>query len=260
MKPLVLAVCLGLAVLDAIPVHADWPEAMPGSVWGTATKDFNDIEGWGTIGNLTQGVKWATLPADIAFTTYASYRWRLRSRNKLYYDAHGPALGVEFSRDAFSFGGDYEWQKYPGLDYTTNNFALYLSWYKRIDFLKGEDGHASLFGLPVLGFPTTTWGKVYHDFDHLEGTGTLGWVSQAVEWFSLPGDVVFRTLAIYRWRFRSKNEQYFDAHGPGLGIELGHKTVDLGLEYSWQRYPKLNTSTNDWHLYLTWYFGWDLKQ
>jgi hypothetical protein len=236
------------------------PEAYPGALWGTASRDFNNIEGLGTMGFISQGVQWVTLPGDVRFQTYASYSWRFRSENRDYYDAHGPGLGLEFSWKFFNLGAVYESRKYPAPqpEQSSNNILSYLTWYNRFDFISPNEGSASFLGIPVLGFPTTTWGQVFRDFNQLEGFGTQGWLNQGIEWFRF-SEVSFKTQATYRWRFRSEKQLYYDAHGPGLGVELSRKSIDLGLEYSWMRYPNLGTSTNDWHLYLTWYLDWDLK-
>jgi hypothetical protein len=255
----VLFCCLLLATSTA---SAFEPEAYPGSFWGTGTHDFNDVEGLGTQGVLAQGVQWFTLPGGVRFSTYAAYSWRFRSHNQDYYDAHGPALGAEFSWKFFNLGLDYEWQRYPlpspGADY--QNAVYYLTWYKRIDFLMPSDGKGHVFGIPILGLPTTTWGKVFRDSKQLEGNGTLGWISQGIEWCRLPYDITFKTLAVYRWRSRSENQRYYDVSAPGVGIEFSRNSTDLGLEYNWAHYPGLGTTTSGWHAYLTWYFNWDLKK
>jgi hypothetical protein len=135
-----------------------------------------------------------------------------------------------------------------------------LSWYKQGDFFSPAQGKPTLLGIPVLGFPTRTWGQFFHSFSNLEGTGTIGWLSQGIDWFSLPEEIVFRTQGTYRWRFRTENELYYNAHGPAVGIELSRRSVQLGFDYSWMTYPSLGTTTNNWEAYLTWYFDWDLKK
>jgi hypothetical protein len=252
-------ICLGLlALVSTGNAFADFPEAYPGSFWGTATRDRSGVEGWGTQGNVNQGVQLFTLPGSIPFKLYGAYSWRLRTENNTYYSANGPALGGEFAWKFFNFGAAYERLTYPLLDTVTRDFSFYLTWYARVDFFS-SGGQSSLLGLSVLGFPTTTWGRLSYDLNDIEGAGTMGWISQGIDWFRLPGDIVFRTLAIYRWRFRTLNEQYYDAHGPGVGIELGRKSVDLGASYSWQMYPHLNQTASDLYFYLTWYLSWDFK-
>jgi hypothetical protein len=249
-----------LWLLTALPAFGETPEAYPGFVWGTATKDFNDVEGWGTQGLAEQAIQWTTLPGDIRVKTFAAYYFRFRTENASSYNSHAPALGFELSRDFLNLGGSYEWRTYPSIRETTQNFYLYLSGYKRFDLFSPKEGQPSLFGIPVLGFPTTIWGQIFQAFSDLEGTGTLGWASQGIEWLRLPGDIVFRTLASYRWRYRTRTPTYYTAYGPAVGVELGYKTVDLGFGYSWMHYPHLQASTNDWNLYLTWYLDWDLKK
>jgi len=248
-----MALCLGLGMFSTSSFAI---EGFPGSIWSRSTKDFNDVEGLGNQGNLTQGVQWVTLPWDIPVVTYGAYRWRVRELNKTYYDAYGPAAGIEFTKEFIRWGAEYEWQRYPKLNERSKNFSIYATWFKSFDFISGEN--PSLLGSPVIGFPTATWGRVSSDFNNLEGVGTMGYVSQGIEWFKLPGDVVFRTLALYNWRFRTNNKQFYNVHGPSAAIEFGWKSMSLGTEYAWQKYPELNTRTNDFRAYLTFYFDWDL--
>ena len=233
------------------------PEAYPGSLWNNTTHDFDRFEGFGNQGNLTQGVQWLTLPGEIPVITFASYRWRLRSQNQDFYNAHGPAAGVEFRKLFFNFGFEFEWQTYPVLETTTQNGSFYLTWYKRMRFIGGDN--PTLFGLNVVGFPTTTWGRLNYDFENLEGAGAMGFLTQAIDWVTLPGDIVLRTQATYNWRFRSKNNVFFNMHGPSAGIEFARDTVNLGVEYGIQHYTELNENVNRFQVYLNWFFDWGNK-
>ncbi len=251
-------VCSTLLACAAIS-SAEVPEAYPGSFWGNATHDFNNVEGWGTQGRLYQAIQWTTLPGDFALKTYAAMSWRLRSENQKFFNAYSPAIGVEVTRDFLTIGADYEWRDYPTLGTDKHNFFLYLIWYKEMDFFKPAEGKPSLLGIPVLGFPTTTWGHASQEFNNLEGTGTQGWISQGINWIRLPQNIILTTQATYHWRVRTKNQEFYNSHGPGLGVELGRNPLKFGVGYRWQRFPERKRTTGAWRIYLTWYLDWDLK-
>ncbi|MBI4386370.1 MAG: hypothetical protein HY551_03210 [Elusimicrobia bacterium] len=253
-----LSAWLALSGCLLAPAWSFSPEGYPGSTWGNGTRDLNGFEGYGTQGKVHQSIQWLTLPGAITAKTFAAYRWRIRTQNRNFYDARGPAVGVEFTKSFVDFGADFSWQRFPGLNRTSEDFQLFVTWYKRVNLLE-KSSQANIFGLPILGLPLSTWGRLSHDLNNIEGDGAQGFVAQGVEWFRMPGDIVFRTLASYRWRFRSENRQYYNTHGPAVGVELGRKTVDVGVEFIWRRYPELPRSSRDFQLYLTWYFDWDLK-
>src|SRR6476659_7906339 len=126
MKKVILWLSL-LAIVSTGNAFADFPEAYPGSFWGTGTRDRNGIEGWGLQGNVNQGMQLFTLPENIPFKVYGAYSWRLRTENNTYYNADGPALGAEFSWKFLNFGAAYEWTTYPYLNTVTSDFTLYLT-------------------------------------------------------------------------------------------------------------------------------------
>ena len=258
-----LAAVALLAVFGASTARSWSPEGYPGKLWTMETSDHGNLEGTGTQGRLTQGVQWLTLPGAIAAKTYAAYDWRVRTLNSAYYNAYGPAAGVEFSKSFLDVGADYGWQEYPELNQATQDLSLYASWYESYNWFKhGEN--PNILGLPIVGLPIATWGKVTHDLNSFEGDGTMGWVSQAVEWVRLPipTSPLLRTLATYRWRFRGKNRTYFNQEGPAAGLELGWRHLTAGLEYSWRHNPELYTdqrNTRNFQIYLSWFSAWDLK-
>ncbi len=272
MRGKLAALALGLGLL-AGPALAYEPLAYPGSTWGTVSRDFADprstwkdltreepgLEGYGTQGTVKQGVTWLRLPADIDVNTFGAYRWRFRSKNRPYYNEQGPALSLEFNKSFLDFGLDFSWQRYPELRETSDQYELFLGWYKRID-LVGEGG-TSVLGVPIRGVPFKTWGRLAHDLHGLEGDTTQGWVNQGVEWLEVPGiKAVFKTYAAYRWRLRDKNRRFYNVHGPAVGLELSRGPFDLGVEHGWRRYPQLDRSQRTLEVSLTWYFGWDLKK
>lgn len=228
----------------------------PGYFWGTVTTDNNKIEGQGLQGIVNQGIQWINLPKNITLKSYIAYGTRLRTINREYYDTHGPKLGIELSWEFLNFGIDYEWNTYLGTKEKTKNFFIYTTWYRQIDLLNKTSLPPSLFGISILGLPTTSWGQLFYDFNNLEGLGSLGWINQGISWFQFPKNIIFKTLALYHWRIRSKNSKYYNVHGPGIGIELERYGLNFGAEYSWKRYSKLSTSYQGLQLYLTYFFNW----
>lgn len=257
MKRSLLAAFAALSLACA-PASAFGPEGYPGSLWLTGFRDLNGFEGWGTQGSLTQGVQWLTLPGDITVETYGRYFWRLRNKNQTYFDAYGPSVGVEFSKAFIDVGAEFGWTRFGELGENSEDFNIYLSWYKKVNLAR-DWADPNVFGIPVLGFPLSTWGKLTHDLNNLEGDGAQGFVRQGIEWFELPLGVVVRTLVSYNFRFRSENRPYYNTHGPAVGVELGSGPVDLGIEYMWRDYPELKRYTHDFYLYLSAYFNWDLR-
>jgi hypothetical protein len=57
--------------LCALPSHAlaYSPEGYPGNFWNSLGTDFGRFDGVVEQGNLRQGVRWITLPADISVNT-----------------------------------------------------------------------------------------------------------------------------------------------------------------------------------------------
>lgn len=111
------------------PRNAVAIDALPGSTWGTVSQDAENLEGPGAIGYLNQGIDWTTLPGGLVFNTFAELRYRFRGENKTFYNAYGPALGLELRKGSLHLGMDYYWQRFPELDESSNRLRYYLSWY-----------------------------------------------------------------------------------------------------------------------------------
>ena len=103
--------------------------ALPGSLWGRLAYDVDGLNGSGAQGFINQGVDWFTLPGGIVTNTYAEYRHRSRTKNSQYYDAGGPAVGLEFRKWFLRLGADYYWERIPLLNENSNRVQFYLSWY-----------------------------------------------------------------------------------------------------------------------------------
>ncbi len=228
---------------------------LPGSTWGQVTHDVDDLVGTGTMGYINQGIDWTKLPGDITFNTFAEFRYRFRGRNKEFYNAYSEAVGLEFKRSPFRLGMDYVWERFPNLEEGSHKVQYYLSWYQGWDL-----GLTKKIGsLDILGLPGSTWGQVTHDVDDLVGTGTMGYINQGIDWTKLPGDIVFNTFLEFRYRFRSRNHDFFDAYSEAIGMEFKKSPFRLGLDYVFERFPGLNEGSSKIQFYLTWYYDWDLK-
>jgi len=249
--------CLAIAVAT-VPVRAPRADAalfdqFPGSLWTSNSTDLNRFDGAGTQGFVRQGARRIMGSSDWSLTPYLGYSWRFRTLNSLYYNEHGPMAGIELSRGFLNLGLQQEWQIFPAQSASLSYPSAYLTWYKSIDLLGGS---GRLFGIPVLSAPLSSWGRMQHDFNAYEGPATLGFVSQAVDWFKLPRDTVFRTQMLYSWRFRAKNNAYYDLSGPAAGVELVSGPVNLGASCSWERYPARGGEATLFRIYLSSYLDW----
>ena len=79
-----LCACL---ILSAGPAFAWSPEGYPGSTWGNVGRDMSGFEGNDTMGKVTQGIRWVTLPGKVTVDTYGSYRWRYRTENQRFFES-----------------------------------------------------------------------------------------------------------------------------------------------------------------------------
>ncbi len=239
----------------AVPVYSFEVEGLPGATWGQVTHSVSGITGSGSMGWVRQGIDWFVLPGDIVFDTYAEYRFRQRSDEKLYYNTHGPVVGVEFRKDFLTVGAEYYRERFSELGETSRNKEVYATWY--YDWQLGGERLKEL--LNVQAFPGSTWGRLYHDTDGITGSGGIGWINQGIDWFTIPGDIVVNTYAEYRYRGRSKQELYYDAQGPAVGLEFRKSYFRLGVSYYWERFPELGERSNTAEYYFNWYYDWDLK-
>jgi len=234
-------------------------EGYPGSTWGVVTESSSTLSGSGSMGWINQGIDWVTLPGDVVLNTFAEYRYRDRSRQPEYYSAQGPAVGMEFKKDFLRFGADYYWEtmpNYPDGPRRTTSREIYLAGYKGWDLTKNADVHFP----GSTGLPGAIWFNLFHDTRGVTGSGGMGWINQGIDWTTLPGGFVLNTYAEYRYRARSKLEDYYDVRGPAVGMELKKPLYRIGADYSWQYYPILEERTKGFEFYLTWYIDWDWKR
>lgn len=256
-KRAALSILAAVLTAGASPAAAYAPLGYPGAFWGSASRDFSGFEGYGLQSWIRQGVTWAKLPGDIPLETYGYYRWRSRGENRLYYDAHGPAVSVEISKAFASLGADFYWQNFPELHRQENHQEIFAGWYKTVDLARGSAPRS--LGIPILGLPLSSWGRLSHDLSGVEGNSAQGWVQQGADVAKLPGKIRVTPFAAYRWRFRSMNRPYFNVHGPAAGVEFSGGHVQLGFEHAWRSYPELRRSERAYQAYLAWFYEWNLK-
>lgn len=242
-----------------VPSYAYELKGLPGSTWGQVAHDLRGFTGTGLSGYVNQGVYWFDLPADIPFTTFAEYRFRTRSKERLYFNATGPAVGIELKKSVFKFGAETYWERMGSLNEKTENHQLYLNWYHDwYTYTKRRAGEGSW--IPFQALTGSTWGMVTHDLDGLTGTSVSTFINEGIDWFDLPGGVTFNTYAEYRLRRRALNKFYFNADGPAVGAEFKKSIFKLGMDYFWETYREQNITINSWRVYMTWYYDWDLKK
>lgn len=238
--------------LGASPAGAYEIEGLPGATWGSISYDDDNFTGSGGQGFINQGIQWITLPGDIALVTYAEYRYRSRTKNPLYYDAGGPAVGLELSKGFFKAGVDYYWERFSVLGQDSNRAQAYLGWY--IYWTANKDKQLGPFDLPG-----SFWASITYDNDDYSGSGVQSFINQGVTLYNPPGGIPMTVFAEYRHRSRTKNNLYYDAGGPAVGLEFQKGRISWGVAYFWEHLPVINENSNRAQLYLTWYLFWDLK-
>lgn len=247
---------LSLSLYVGFPARAMAIEGLPGSTWGAPSHDINGETGTGIPFFVNQGIDWVKLPGDIMLNTFAEYRYSSRTRDKRYFDASGPALGIELKKSPFRLGAEYYSQNYPEQDKTYIIREAYLTWYN--DWYKYMK-RRSEGGWHIQALSGSTWGKITHDFDNLTGTGISGFVNQGIDWFDLPGDITFNTYAEYRFGSRTKDNLWFNTSTPALGAEFRKTPFRFGTDYYWEKYTEQDLTFVRWRLYFNWYYDWDLK-
>lgn len=129
-----IAPVVALTLLGSLsPARGFEPQGLPGSTWGQATYEAEGLTGPGIQGWVNQGIDWVTLPGDLILNTFGEFRYRSRSRNKTFFNAYGPAVGIEVRRSPFKLGADYYWERFPELGESSNRLQYYLSWYYEWD-------------------------------------------------------------------------------------------------------------------------------
>lgn len=231
-------------------------QGLPGSTWGNVNHSTSGLTGSGGMGWVKQGIDWFIIPGDIVVNTFAEYRYRAREKQKTYYNSHGPVLGLELRKSYFTAGIEYYRERFPKLGETSRSRGFYGTWY--YDWNVKSKKVRDLLG--VRDLPGSTWGRLYKDINGLTGSGAMGWINQGVNWFTIPGNIIVNTYAEYRYRGRTKEKLYYNAHGPAVGLEFRKDFLRLGVSYYWEKFPELNERSNAAGYYLTWHYSWDLKK
>ncbi len=121
-----------------------------------------------------------------------------------------------------------------------------------------------LFPVPASawrpGFPGAVWGSLSRGFDDTEGTGVQGWARQGVRWAGSPGGLSLNTYAVYNWRVRTLNKEYFNISGPSLLAALEKGSYSAGAEFAWLRYPELPLNTRNYSLFAGWFVSRDISK
>lgn len=119
----------------------------------------------------------------------------------------------------------------------------------------------------IEGFPGSTWGELRQEFpkDADSDLKSQGWIRQGIDWFHVAG-LRLDTYATVRFQWDSRQIDYNNSFGPGLGVALetikwkGY-SLAFGTEYIWDRYYSHNTRTEEkLILFVNWYGSWDLKK
>lgn len=232
-------------------------EGLPGYTWGRIAHDLNGDTGTGVSFFVNQGIDWVKLPGDIILNTFAEYRYRTRTRERRYFDESGQTLGLELKKSPFRLGAEYSWEKYTEQNKTAITKRAYLAWYH--DWYKYMKGRTDDSWLKIEAFSGSTYGRITHDLENLTGTGISGFINQGIDWFTLPGGITLNTYAEYRFSFRTKDNFWYNSHGPALGVELQKTPFKFGMDYFWENYTEQNVTYKTWRVYFTWYYDWDLK-
>ncbi|MBI4665580.1 MAG: hypothetical protein HY751_04125 [Nitrospinae bacterium] len=252
-RPVRWLVTLLAVVLSSPQAYAYEIHGLPGSSWGLLSYDNDQISGSGVQGFVNQGVDWFVLPGDITVNTFVEYRHRSRTHNQRYYDAGGPAVGLDLHISVVHVGVDYYWENLPVLGEKSERAQAYATTF--IEWDLAQENHPTWFA----ALPGSFWGAISYDNDKISGSGVMGFINQGIDWIILPGDIAVNTYAEYRHRSRNENQKYYDAGGPAVGLELRKSPVRLGVDYYWERLPVLGESSERAQIYFGWYFDWNLK-
>ena len=241
-------------ILFLSPLSSSAIEGLPGANWVSLNHDVDGLTGSGGMGWINQGIDWMVLPGGITFNTYVEYGLRERSKEKEYFNARGPSVGIELSKSYFTAGVDYYWTEYPELDEREEGHEYTFGWYYTKD-LKPKDST-----LPLEGIPFSTWGKLSNDASGFTGSGGMGWIRQGIDWFKLPGDIMVNTFVKYSYRGRENENEYYNAQGPSVGLEFTWSYFNAGVSRYWEEFPELNESQVTTQYFAGWYYPWDLMK
>jgi hypothetical protein len=249
-----ITICIAGALLLAAPqARAFTPAGYPGAVWTQTGRDTSGIDGTNTQGFVRQGVELLRLDNGDGLQVYGRYNWRLRSINKDYFNSYTPYVGAMYSFKYVDLGADFGWPNYTGIANGSKDYSLFANWFRYwgLKEWRKED--------LVKALQLSTWGNASYDLMNQNGSSTMGWVKLEADTFWLPHDYVAGPYAAYDWRLRSKNADYFNFGQAAAGFEIGNGEVELGAQYAWRNYPKLNTHNSGLEFFISVFKTWDLK-
>ena len=225
-------------------------EGLPGFTWGEIRNDFG---GKRTVSYLVnQGIDWVILPGNIMLNTFIEYRAINNEWQLLNEDTEG-VVGIDFYYKPFHAGVEYILDQWRGDNAGRYYLSWYHDWYKYMRRRRMRDKN----WLNVDAYTGSTYGRVTESFNG--GSTIQGYVTQGVDWFTFADDITLNTSVSYRFRFRSFDNLFYDAHGPVILVELQKSPFTLGMDYSWSISPPQGTTEQTLGIYFKWYYGWDLK-
>ena len=231
---------------------------LPGESWVKVSYDLDLNTGIGLSFFINQGIDWVKLPGDIILNTYGEYRYSNRTSDSLYFNERGQALGIDLKKSPFKLGVEFYRQIFSEqgkINFTGSAYFLwYYDWYKFVRNMADD----SWFSIDALS--GNTYGKIFHDLSNPStGNGISASISQGIDWITLPGVITLNTHVDFSFKYRTKDNYYYNSYGPAVSIELQKKPFRLGVEYLRNTFTQQNVTQKTWTLYLVWNLFWDLK-
>ncbi|MBE0510564.1 MAG: hypothetical protein IBX49_07530 [Gammaproteobacteria bacterium] len=254
-----------LIVVEPEPQRSEFAQALqqfialPGSTWGSVDHNLRDQETYVSL-LINQGIDWTVLPGEITVNTFFEYR-AIHNDWQAIYDDDEVVFGAELQRAPFKLGIEYapaRWRGTEGAPSTTN---AYLGWYHSWYHFLRRRGSTSWNPLDVDAYDGAVYGRVIHNLDE-DITTARGFVRQGMDWFTADtwaGEITLNTYAAYRYRLRTRDAFWYNAHGPAIGVELNRSPFSLGIDYMRQYNPRRSTAEHRYGIYLTWYYDWNLR-
>lgn len=233
--------------------------ALPGSTWGSVDHNLRDQETYVSL-LINQGIDWAVLPGEITVNTFFEYR-SIHNDWQSIYDDDEVVFGAELQRAPFKLGIEYAPARWRGAEGASSTTNAYLGWYHSWYHFLRRRGSTTWNPLDVDAYDGAVYGRVIHNLDE-ETTTARGFVRQGMDWFTADtwaGEITLNTYAAYRYRLRTREAFWYNAHGPAIGIELNRSPFSLGMDYMRQYNPRRGTAENRYGIYLTWYYDWNLR-
>ena len=117
---------------------SDFVKALPLSTWGNASYDLLNQNGSATMGWVKLEADLFWLPRNYMAGPFASYSWRLRSRNADYFNFSEVAAGFEIGNGVVALGTKYTWKQYPKLRERGRGLEAFLTIYKAWDLKRSS--------------------------------------------------------------------------------------------------------------------------